>query len=456
MKIEEILIIKNAQENYGISTEDINQISRVPSLMPLPLRPSGVRGLCSVGGNVVSMVDLNLLLSMPKVDLDDHKSRVISLNDKLSSNTLLVSDVYNTVEVDQENIEYIQNENDPVIAIYKYEDMLVQVLSLEELFSKMNAVSIESKEVKAGKLKVKEVKEEDSSRFLIFSMANEKYALEIDYLQEIILADTEFTEIAGTPEEVLGLITLREELLLVVDLRTYYGFSSQKDDHNRILVISYDGKKIGLYIDAIIDIKNFLTRDIEVMDEQFGDAKIAGVIHDAESLISFFDHNVINSLFRENENYIDSSQEIQEETQEQLESREVIIFKLSDQEYAFDVESIDEIIDVVSSTQVAFTDESIEGIINIRGQIIPTVSLFHKLNITPVLNEDSKIIICNMEGTRIGFVVDSVSDILAVPLENIKEEREGYFESILYLDNGDRLVMSMDLEKILAKEPVDE
>jgi len=93
MQIQEILIIKNARENYGISTEDINQISRVPSLMPLPLRPSGVRGLCSVGGNVVSMVDMNLLLDMPQTDLEDHKSRLISLNGELSSNTLLVSDV---------------------------------------------------------------------------------------------------------------------------------------------------------------------------------------------------------------------------------------------------------------------------------------------------------------------------------------------------------------------------
>ena len=37
MQIEEILIIKNSHESYGISTRDINQISRVPMLMPLPL-----------------------------------------------------------------------------------------------------------------------------------------------------------------------------------------------------------------------------------------------------------------------------------------------------------------------------------------------------------------------------------------------------------------------------------
>jgi len=145
MQIQEILIIQNAHESYGISTEYINQISRVPDLMPLPLRPFGVRGLCSVGGNVVSMVDMNLLLDLQEVDLSVNKSRIISLNDELASNTLLVSDVYNTVEIEQAKIDYLDNTDDPIIAIYKYNDLLIQVLSLEKLFLRIKKVDIPKK-----------------------------------------------------------------------------------------------------------------------------------------------------------------------------------------------------------------------------------------------------------------------------------------------------------------------
>jgi len=451
MQIEEILIIKNAHENYGISTEDINQISRVPSLMPLPLRPSGVRGLCSVSGNVVSMVDMNLLLDMPEVDIDDTKSRIVSLNNELSSQTLLVSDVYNTVEIESQNIEYLNNENDPILAIYKYEDMLIQILSLRELFSRINKVQIPAKEVVAGKIKESLVVEEDSSRYLIFSMSKERYALEIDYLQEIILADVEFTEIAGTSEEVLGLITLREELLIVIDLRVHYGFEASRKEQNRILVVSYEGKKVCLYIDSIIDIKNFYKKDIEYMGERLDDSKIAGVIHEKDSLISFFDHNVINEIFEKNESFIDTKDTEEQESSVEY-AMEVIVFKLANKEYAFNVESVDEIIDMVAATEVAFTDESINGIINIRGQIVTTISLFKKLDIETHVNEDSKIIVCNINDNRIGFVVDSVSDILSIREEDIREEGEGYFENILYLNNGERLVLSMDMGKIVNKE----
>ena len=456
MQIEEILIIKNTHESYGISTEYINQISRVPSLMPLPLRPSGVRGLCSISGNVVSMVDMNLLLNLTEVDLENSKNRIVSLNAELSSQTLLVSDVYNTVEIQSDNIEYLDNQDDPIIAIYKYDDLLIQVLSLEELFLKINKVEILAKEVVAGKVKESPVKEEDSSRFLIFSMSNEKYALEIDYLQEIILADIEFTDIAGTSKEVLGLITLREELLIVIDFRIHYGFKAENNDNNRILVISFDGKKVGLYIDSIIDIKNFYKKNIEHMGDSFDDGKIAGIIHDENSLISFFDNNVINEIFEKNEAFIDSKDITAQETSVEY-AMEVIVFKLAGKEYAFNVESVDEIIDNVSSTEVAFTDEAINGIINIRGQIVTTVSLFKKLNIETAVSTDSKIIICNINGNRIGFVVDSVSDILSIREEDIKEDGDdGYFDNILYLDNGDRLVLSMDIGKIVNKEDIDD
>jgi purine-binding chemotaxis protein CheW len=448
MQIEEILIISNTHEHYGISTNDINQISRVPSLMELPLRPQGSRGLCSVGGSIVSMIDMNLLLGGKEVDIDALDSRLLTLNNTLSSNALLVSEVYNTIEINKDNIEYLENEDDPVIAIYRDNETLIQILSLENLFDLLNKIEIESKEVKDGKLKELVQKEKESKRFLIFSMGKENFALEIDYLQEIILANIEFTELAGSSDEVMGLITLRDELLLTIDLRKYYGFEPINRDYNRILVVSYNNKKVCLYIDSIIDIQNFYIDDIEYMKDSFASGKVSGVIHTTSRLISFFDNEVIEDIFKKNEAYIDSHISSDEE-QDEDSTKEVIVFKLLSKEYAFDVSIVDEIIDVVSSTDIAFTDDDIDGIINIRGQIVTIVSLFKKLNIKSYVNEDSKIIVCNIDGDKIGFVVDSVSDILDVKETEIKEEDDEYFESVLYLDNGNRLVLSIDLDKII-------
>lgn len=450
MSIEEILIIKNGNESYGISTDDINQIARVPMLMPLPLRPFGVRGLCAVSGNIVTMVDMNLLVDKNQVEYDNNKTRLISLNGSLSSSALLVSEVYNTIEIDDKKIDYIDKEDDPVIAIYKYKNALIQIISLEVLFSKINRVEIESKEIKNGKTKVEILKEEDSSRFLIFAMENEKYALNIEYLREIILSDFAYTEIAGSSDEVLGLITLRDELIIVIDLRKHYGFNSTKGYKNRILITSHDGRKIGLLVDEILDIKNYPLKDIEYMHDTFEENKIAGVIHAKDSLVSFFDEGVLENLFKANEAFIDDESNLSDSEDLNEVIMEVIVFKLASKEYAFDVDNVAEIIDVVDSTKVAYTNNCIDGIINIRGQIVTIVSLFKKLNIPTKINEDSKIIVCNINNVKIGFIVDSVSDILNVKENEIREQDDELFTKILHLDNGKRLVLSMDIDKIIS------
>lgn len=449
MKLEEILVIKNGNESYGISTADINQISRVPMLMELPLRPNCVRGLCAVSGTITTMLDMNLLLDMEEVDFDNEKSRLLTLNDELSHSSLLVSEIYNTIEVKERYIEYVDNEDDSVVAIYKYKDSLIQVVSLETLFNKVNKVEIESKEVYNGKVKDTSVVEEETNRFLIFAMQNEKYALHIDYLTEIILADISYTDVAGSSDEVMGLITLRDELLVVLDLRIYYGFKPKYDAKNRILVASLGGKKIGLLVDEILDIKNFVSKDIESMHEEFKDNKISGVIHDEDTLISYFNADVLEQIFRENESFIDDKGDDDTSGGDDETAFEVIVFKLADKEYAFRVESVAEIIDMISATDVAYTDDNIDGIINMRGQIITIVSLCNKLNLAHKANEDSKIIICEIDDTKIGFVVDSVSDILEIKNDEIREQEDGMFDNVFHLDDGERLVLSMDLESIL-------
>ncbi|MEA3229108.1 MAG: chemotaxis protein CheW [Campylobacterota bacterium] len=458
MQIQEILIIKNGRESYGISTEDINQISRVPMLMQLPLRPNGVRGLCSVAGSIVSMLDLNLLLDVECVDYDAYKSRLLSLNTRHSSNALLVSEVYNTVEINQENIEYIDKKDDPIIAIYKYQDTLVQVLSLDVLVSKMSKVNIESQEVKTGKVKHEITKEEDSIRFLIFYMGREKFALNIEYLQEIILVDKEFTEINNSNDDILGLITLRDELLLVIDLRITYGFDTLKSDKNRILIASYNQKRVGLLIDSVIDIRNFTADNIEIMENESKEIHISGVIHDDHSLISFLDYKILEKLFNDNQSYIEDKDKDKDDRVENSNdfNMEVIVFKLATKEYAFEVDNVDEIIDFVQSTEIVYSNEFIDGIINIRGQIVTIVSLFKKLDIQDSINEDSKIIICNIKGNRIGFVVDSVSDILTIKEDNLREKEDDLFTNILHLNDGKRLVLLMDINTITdTKERLD-
>lgn len=452
MQIDEILVIKNANESFGISTEDISQIFRVPNIMPLPIKPRELRGLSAVGGNIANVLDLNMLLQMPQVDIQNDKSRLLTLTSDNSTNALLVSEVYNTIEIDKSKIEYINRDDDSIIAIYKHKKYIIQILSLNVMFNKIKRVDIESKVINDGKVKVKDITKEDSKKFLIFKMGNESFALELDYLHEILLADLHFTEISGSTKEIAGLITLRDELVTVIDLRLYYKFNKKTSEKNRILISRIGDKTIGLLIDEILDIRDFANKDIDYMKDELEKNKIAGILHDKNSLISFLDDNVLKNILDENELYINSKDIVTKNEENEENSSEFILFELNSKVYSFKVDIVAEIIDFEKSTNVAYSSKFIDGVINIRGQIVPIVSLGSILSMDITLDNDSKIIVCNIDNAKIGFVVNNVNDILSVPKEKIISQDDEYLTDVLHLDNGKKLVLNMNIEKIIKQK----
>ncbi|MFZ5632905.1 MAG: chemotaxis protein CheW [Bacillota bacterium] len=94
-------------------------------------------------------------------------------------------------------------------------------------------------------------------------------------------------------------------------------------------------------------------------------------------------------------------------TEEQL-----VIFQLNDQQYALPIQETQEIIRMSNITRVPNTRHYVEGIINLRGNIVPVINLNKRLNL-PVseYNEDTRIIVVEHEGQKVGMIVDIVLEV---------------------------------------------
>jgi purine-binding chemotaxis protein CheW len=457
MQIEEILIIRHGDIRYGIRTDDIEQILRVPDITPLALSPDEVQGLCAVGGNITTVMDINLLLGLDRVNRLDLQSRLLTLSGRFAHIGLLVSMVVDTVDIDAELIETISEPEDAVVAIYNEKEQIIQILDLDLLFDGVGMRTFGAKEVKEGA--TKNVAESTllggtNERFLLFRMANERFAVQIDSLREIIGLHNEMTEIANSKPEIRGMISLRDELLVVADLRTYYGFDAADNDKNRILVMhNSDGKKIGLVIDEIIDIREYRNDQIDTVQENFRNSKISGVIHDTQQLVSLIGKNVLDEIFKKHEKILVNSRH-DEEQEESDTVMEVVVFKLGEEEYAIDIEGVSEIIDTTEVTPVHNAPEYIDGVINIRGQVVTIGSLHKRLGIVAPECDDQKIIVCRAGKSRIGFFVNSVSDVMNVSRDELRDEsgRGELFRKVLHFDNGKRLVLLFDLSVLIEEK----
>ena len=136
-----------------------------------------------------------------------------------------------------------------------------------------------------------------------------------------------------------------------------------------------------------------------------------------------------------------------------------VVFKLGKEEYGVDIMQVKEIVPYKEPVKVPNTPNFIEGIINLRSEIIPIVNLKKRFNIPgEALNEDTRIIVMNIEAKQVGFIVDDASEVTTINEENIETapyiiagiERK-YITGIGKIK--DRILILLDLDKLFsAKE----
>ena len=94
---------------------------------------------------------------------------------------------------------------------------------------------------------------------------------------------------------------------------------------------------------------------------------------------------------------------------------QLVSFSLGAEEYAVEVLKVREIIRMTSITHVPNTPSSIEGIINLRGKVIPIVSLRNRFNMSSSENDQhTRIIVMDIAGKLMGFIVDGVSEVIRI------------------------------------------
>jgi purine-binding chemotaxis protein CheW len=146
-----------------------------------------------------------------------------------------------------------------------------------------------------------------------------------------------------------------------------------------------------------------------------------------------------------------------------IESRQLVIFKLGDEEFGADILQVKEIEKLEQEvTRVPKSPKFVEGVINLRGEIVPIVDLRKRfgLSVRPI-GTDTRVIIVEVNDNMIGMIVDQVSEVLRVnvdsifPTPEITKTIDSYFINAVAKIN-DRLVVLLNLERTLSAEEAKE
>lgn len=135
---------------------------------------------------------------------------------------------------------------------------------------------------------------------------------------------------------------------------------------------------------------------------------------------------------------------------------QLVSFKISNEEFGVDILCVQEINRMLQITKMPNTPEFIEGVINLRGRVIPVLDLRVKLGMQRIEHDkNTRIIVVELKGKTIGFIVDEVSEVLRIPksITEAPPEMVGGIDSDFITSIGkldDRLLILLDLEKILT------
>ena len=102
--------------------------------------------------------------------------------------------------------------------------------------------------------------DQDSQEFLVFTLGDEQYGVDILKVQEI-RAYENITAIANTPDFIKGVTNLRGIIVPIVDLRIKFALeSAEYTDQTVVIVVNIGEQVIGLVVDGVSDVMT-LTND---------------------------------------------------------------------------------------------------------------------------------------------------------------------------------------------------
>jgi len=154
-------------------------------------------------------------------------------------------------------------------------------------------------------------------------------------------------------------------------------------------------------------------------------------------------------------------QQVYNDLNDAVDTNQYVTFLIGGEVYGVEVLRVQEIIGMTKVTQVPNSMHFMKGVINLRGTVVPVVDMRLRFTMDEKDYDNfTVILIVEVKGTMIGMIVDSVSDVVNIPVKDIQDTphfsasiRTDYIKGIGRIEED--LVIVLDVDKILSHEEIE-
>lgn len=486
-----------ANEVFGFPMEQVLEIIRIPTTVAVPLTPDTLIGLANLRGGVLPIIDLRKLLDFEDKELTEQSRVVVVDTGSQTGRVGLVVDrvlqvkTVEDAEIDRSSKVQSSVDQEVIDGVIKAGDgqAVTQLLNVKEIIKQDFASMVSERIADAVQSSTNIVHGEDededdtSNQLVSFLVDEQEYAFDLMDVEEIVRVPNNIASMPKTDAHVMGLIELRGRLLPLISLRNLFGLENAPVcEQNRVVIVSVQ-RASGLkeYAGFIVDQVREVLRVTDDVLQEVPDILNKGMdddidkicrLEDGKRLVSVlnsenvFGHQVVQEAMSDGE--LKESQMQGQDTQTDIIDDEddsiaqLVVFLLSQQEYAVSIDHVQEITRIPEQMdKVPKTPEFIEGVVNLRGTVLPVIDMRTRFGINKMDGNDrQRIVVLNIAGTKTGFVVDSVAQVLRLPKEqiedspNLSEEQNRMMGKVVNLKDDKRIIQVLEVDELLSKKEV--
>ncbi len=133
-----------------------------------------------------------------------------------------------------------------------------------------------------------------------------------------------------------------------------------------------------------------------------------------------------------------------------------VTFAIAEEMYAVPVEFVREIVRIPKVTRVPLVPEYIRGVTNLRGEVLPVMSIRKRLGLEEGDLETAKVVVLDWKGRTLGVVVDRTAQVVQITEDQMEETSTAseFVEKVIRTE--DALQMILEVEKLFAMEALGE
>jgi purine-binding chemotaxis protein CheW len=98
---------------------------------------------------------------------------------------------------------------------------------------------------------------------------------------------------------------------------------------------------------------------------------------------------------------------------------QLVTFKVGGQEFAFNIFQVERILRYEAPAPLPKAPDFLEGVLQYQGGAVPLVDLRKRLGAAAPLRDDTRTVILEFEGGKIGMVVDAVTEVMQVAAQTV-------------------------------------